>query len=125
MEVVPTVFTQIRTLVQPLSAEQRLQVIQDIASLAQVEEADQETPLPSEQLAIEEASWYALPVETRARYANQHVAIKNEQIVDHDEDQRALYLRVRQRFGSTPVAILWAGWEEPPIFEIRSPRLER
>lgn len=125
MEAVPTVFTQIRTLVQPLSAEQRLQLIQDIASMTQVEEAAQKTPLPGEQLALEEASWYALPAETRARYADQHVAIKNGQVVDQDADQRALYLRVRRRFGSTPVAILWAGWKEPPVFEIRSPRLER
>jgi hypothetical protein len=125
MEAVSTIFTQIRTLVQPLSAEQRLQLIQDIASMTQDMADVPETPSRAEQLALEEAYWYRLPVETRARYANRYVAIKSKQIIDHDADQRALYLRVRRRFGSDPVAIVWADWQEPPVFEIRSPRLER
>lgn len=125
MEAVSTIFTQIRTLVQPLSAEQRLQLIQDIASMTQDMATVGETPSRAEQLALEETYWYRLPVETRARYANRYVAIKSKQIIDHDADQRALYLRVRRRFGSDPVAIVWADWQEPPVFEIRSPRLER
>lgn len=125
MEAVSTIFTQIRTLLQPLNAEQRLQLIQDIASMAQDEAAVRETPSTAEQLAAEEAYWYELPAETRARYANRYVAIKNSQVADHDVDQRALYLRVRRRFGSDPVAIVRADWQEPPVFEIRSPRLER
>jgi hypothetical protein len=125
MEAVSTIFTQIRTLVQPLSAEQRLQLIQDIASMTQDEAAIRETPSTAEQLAAEEAYWYGLPAQMRARYANRYVAINNRQVVDHDVDQRALYLRVRRRFGSDTVAIVRAEWQEPPVFEIRSPRLER
>ncbi len=117
MEAVSTIFTQIRTLVQPLSAEQRLQLIQDIASMTQDEATDRETPSKAEQLAMEEAYWYGLPAEMRARYVNCYVAIKNKQVADHDVDQRALYLRVRQRFGSDPVAIVRADWQEPPVFE--------
>ena len=125
MEAVSTIFTQIRTLVQPLSAEQRLQLIQDIASMTQDEAADRETPSRAEQLAVEEAYWYGLAAELRARYANSYVAIKNRQVVDYHVDQRALYLRVRRRFGSDPVAIVRADWQEPSVFEIRSPRMER
>ena len=125
MEAVSTILTQIRTLVQPLSAEQRLQLIQDIAAMKQSEAAVGETPSRAEQLAVEEDYWYELPDEMRARYANRYVAIKNRKVVDHDVDQRALYLRVRRRFGSDPVAIVRADWQEPPVFEIRSPRLER
>lgn len=33
---------------------------------------------------------YAPPAETRVRFANQHVAIRNGQVVDHDADQPAL-----------------------------------
>ncbi len=106
-------------------SEQRLQLIQDIASMTQDEAAVRATPSTAEQLAVEEIYWYGLPAETRARYANHYVAIKNRQVVDHDVDQRALYLRVRRRFGSDPVAIVQADWQEPPVFEIRSPRLER
>ena len=125
MEAVSTIFKQIRTLVLPLSAEQRLELIQDIASLAPLEGDLQETSRRNEQIATEQASWYALPAAKRERYNNQFVAVKNGQVVDHDTDQRALYLRVRRHFGSAPVAILWAGWKEPPSFDIRSPRLER
>jgi hypothetical protein len=116
MEAVSTIFTQIRTLVQPLSAQQRLQLIQDIASMTQDEAAVRATPSTAEQLSVEEAYWYGLPAAMRARYANRYVAIKNWQVVDHDVDQRALYLRVRRRFGSDPVAILWAEWEKAPMY---------
>lgn len=126
MEAVSTIFSQIRTLVQPLSAEQRLQLIQDIAAMKQGGEAAvRETSSRAEQLAVEEDYWYGLPDEMHARYANRYVAIQNRQVVDHDVDQRALYLRVRRRFGSDPVAIVQGSWQEPPVYEIRSPRLER
>ena len=125
MEAVSTIFKQICTLVLPLSAEQRLELIQDIASLTSLEGDLQETSRRNEQIATEQAFWYALPAAKRERYNNQFVAVKNGQVVDHDADQRALYLRVRRHFGSAPVAILWAGWSEPPLFDIRSPRLER
>jgi hypothetical protein len=125
MEAVSTIFKQIRTLVLPLSAEQRLELIQDIASLAPVVEDLQGTSRRSKQLASEQASWYALPLTKRARYSNQYVAVKNGQIVDHDAEQRALYLRVRRRFGPDSIAILRADSERPPTFDIRSPRLER
>ena len=125
MEAVSTIFKQIRTLVLPLSAEQRLELIQDIASLTPLEGDLQETSRRNEQIGTEQASWYALPAAKRERYNNQFVAVKNGQVVDHDADQRALYLRVRMQFGSAPVATLWAGWSEPPLFDIRSPRLER
>ena len=93
--------------------------------MTQNEAAVRETPSKAEQLAVEEACWYGLPVEMRACYANRYVAIKNRQVVDHDVDQRALYLRVRRRFGSDPVAILWAEWEKAPVYEIRNLCLER
>ena len=125
MEAVSTIFKQIRTLVLLLSAEQRLELIQDIASLEPLEGDLQETSRRNEQIGTEQASWYAPPAAKRERYNNQFVAVKNGQVVDHDADQRALYLRVRRHFGSAPVAILWAGWSEPPLFDIRSPRLER
>ncbi len=60
-----------------------------------------------------------------ARYANRYVAINNRQVVDHDADQRTLYLRVRQRYGSDVVVILWADWEKAPGYEMRNLRLER
>ena len=45
--------------------------------------------------------------------------------MDHDADQRTLYLRVRARFGRQPVLIVKADWNVMPDFTLHSPRLER
>ena len=107
MEAVSTIFKQIRTLVLPLSAEQRLELIQDIASLAPLEGDLQEMSRRSERLATEQTFWYALPAAKRERFKNHYVAVRNEQVVDHDADQRALYLRVRGR--SAPLLSRFCG----------------
>jgi hypothetical protein len=44
--------------------------------------------------------------------------------VDHDPDQRALYLRVRGQYERRPVLIIHADWDTMPDFTIHSPRLE-
>ncbi len=75
-------------------------------------------------LAQEQAAWYALEARVRQRYAGEYVAVRGGQVVDHDADQRALYLRVRARFGHSPVLIVHADWSEPPVYTIHSPHLE-
>ena len=59
--------------------------------------------------------------EWRQIYPGQYVAIHQGEPVDHDEDLKALTLRVRQRFGRLPVLI--ASVDSPPPREIywRSP----
>jgi len=119
---ITTVLDRIRPLVIPLSAAERLALVQAIASI-------EPKPAPSpqtqhrDQLAAEQAAWYARPPDERAHYRGEFVAVRGGQVVDHDTDQRALYLRVRARFGHTPAPILHADWEQPPTYTIHSPRL--
>ena len=55
----------------------------------------------------------------------EYVAIHRGEVMDHDPDQRTLYLRVRARFGRQPVLIVKADWNVMPDFTLHSPRLER
>jgi len=76
-------------------------------------------------LAQEQAVWYAQEPRVRQRYAGEYVAVQEGgRVVDHDPDQRTLYLRVRARFGHSPVLIVHADWSEPPVYTIYSPHLE-
>jgi len=124
--VTTTIMDQIRSLSTPLNATERLALIQTIADMPPAVESD--VPPSTQrrsQLAAEQAAWYARPSDKRARYHGKFVAVHDGQVVDHNPDQRALYLRVRACFGRTPVLIVRADWDEPPVYTIHSPRLER
>ncbi len=121
-----TILDQIRSLATPLNATERLALIQTIADMPPAIESD--VPPSTQrrsQLAAEQAAWYTRLPDERARYRGKFVAVHNGQVVDHDPDQRTLYLRARARFGHTPVLIIRADWDEPPVYTIHSPRLER
>jgi hypothetical protein len=77
------------------------------------------------QIATESRTWYALPVGERQKYASVYVAVYRGQVVDTDPDQRALYLRIRQKYGRAPVMITEGGDHPMPVYEIRSPHLVR
>ncbi len=128
MEATMTIFNRVQELVAPLNPEERLRLIEVIAATPArqpVNVAEDTLPPRAAQVAREQAAWYAMPSATRAHYHSEYVAVYQGQVVDHDSDQRALYLRVRQRFARAPVAVLRADWDEPPTFVIHSPRLER
>lgn len=127
MEASIAIFKRVQELAAPLNSEERLRLIEIIATTPprpSVEAARNTTPSRAADIAREQAAWYALPESARARYHGEYVAVYQGQVVDHDPDQRALYLRVRQRFGRAPIALLCAAWDEPPTYVIRSPRLE-
>jgi len=69
----------------------------------------------------EQEWWLGLALSERARYEGESVAIHEQQVVDHDRDERALYLRIRARYGRIPVAIIPA--EGPREIRVFSPRL--
>lgn len=77
------------------------------------------------QIAAESKAWYALPADVRQRYAGVYVAVRRGQVIDTDSDQRALYFRVRQKLGHTPVMITAGGDHPMPAYTIRSPRIVR
>jgi len=126
MASVVTILNEIRNSVVPLNAEERLALIQAIAAMEPATESGSPASVQRRsQLAAEQVAWYSQPASERARYHGEFVAVCNGQVVDQDPDQRSLYLRVRERFGHSPVLIVYAGWAEPPTYTIHSPRSEQ
>lgn len=120
-----TVIEQVRRLALPLSSADRLALIRAIASLEAPERKQVARPdANGHTLDAEQAAWFARPPAERERYAGEHVAVHGKEVVDHDPDQRALYLRVLARYGPQPVLIVRADWDAMPEFIIHSPRLE-
>lgn len=121
-----SIIAQVRALAAPLTSVERLALIRAIASLEPTSGGALPAPeAEANALQAEQAAWFARPREERQRYAGQYVAVRGGQVVDHDPDQRALYLRVRARFGREHVLIVKADWDAEPEFIIHSPRLER
>jgi hypothetical protein len=121
-----TVIEQVRTLAAPLSNTERLALIRAIASLESPERKVAPLRGSSEQaLDAEQAAWFARPPAERQQYAGRYVAVLDGQVIDHDPDQRALYLRIRAQFGRQGVLIIKADWDATPVFTIHSPRLAR
>jgi hypothetical protein len=59
------------------------------------------------------------------KYLGDYVAIHNGDVVDHDPDVRTLHLRIRRRFGRTPILLRLVKAElEQPDLVFRSPKLE-
>jgi hypothetical protein len=71
----------------------------------------------------EQEWWLGLPLSKRARYEGEYVAVHNQELVDHNKDKAALYKRIREKYGKTPVLIMPA--EGPKEIRIYSPRLVR
>ena len=107
--------------VHEAAAQQGIEV--DAFVEAAVQQALQE--YRERQIAAESKAWYALPAETRQRYAGMYVAVQHGQVIDTDPNQRTLYLRIRQNLGHAPVMITAGGDHPMPMYTLRSPRLVR
>jgi hypothetical protein len=111
------ILEKIRPLVSTLSPEDRLALIQAIAS--------EDLPASSQDTLLQEqVAWFARSKSDRQRFAGEFVAVQANQVIDHDSDQRALYLRIRTHFTGQPVLIVHADWDEPPAFTIHSPHVK-
>ena len=120
-----TVIEQVRRLAAPLNTDERLALIRAIASLETPRRDHQVAPANGQTLEVEQEAWFARPAAERERCLGEYVAIHRGEVMDHDPDQRTLYLRVRARFGRQPVLIVKADWHAVPEFTLHSPRLER
>ena len=120
------IIEQVRALAAPLSSAERLALIRAIVSLEPFEkdETPRSSTVEEEELDAEQAAWFARPAAERQRYAGQYVAVRGGQVVDHDPDQRELYLRIRARFGRERILIIKADWDAAPVFTMHSPQLE-
>jgi hypothetical protein len=71
----------------------------------------------------EQEWWTSLPIKRRAKYAGEFIAVHDREVVDHDQDQKALYKRIRDKFGSAPVLLMPA--EGAKEIRIYSPKIVR
>ncbi len=71
----------------------------------------------------EQEWWLSLPLNVRAKYESEFIAVHNRQLIDHDTDEIVLHKRIRARYGKTPVLILPA--QGPREIHIFSPHLLR
>jgi hypothetical protein len=70
----------------------------------------------------EEAAFRRLHPALRQQYAGQYVAIYGGELVDHDADQVALFLRMRQQYSDQFVWIAPIRQTSEEIYQMRSPR---
>lgn len=119
------VIERVRELAVSLSAADRLALIRAIASLESAGSAEEGAGAEAGwSLAREQEAWFARPAAERRRYGGRYAAVYGGQVVDDDPDQRMLYLRVRAKYGRTPVLIVRGDWDQSPTYTIHSPRRE-
>ncbi len=59
-----------------------------------------------------------------AKYPNEYVAIHQGQLIDHDTDQLALFLRIDEQYPDVPVLIKQVSPEPEEVYTFLSPRFE-
>ena len=116
----------IQAIATKLSVQERLELIRLIAEARPMPNTAKDIDKDEWQKKIrdEAAYWYARSDQERQLYLGQIVAVHQHRVVDHDQDRRALSIRVRKNFPNTPVLLTQAEATAPPEFTIRSPRLE-
>lgn len=76
------------------------------------------------QLQQEADAYRAMHGSLLPAYGGQYVAIYRGQMIDHDADQLALYLRIDQRFPNDPVLIRQVLPDPEEVYTFRSPTIE-
>ena|SRR5258707_27720 len=95
----------------------------DVASLVN-EWIERELALAREQKIREESARFrAQHSALQAKFLGEYVAMRSGQVLDHDADVHALYLRIRDRFGDEPVLMAPVTDSPTPTYQMRSPRL--
>lgn len=96
-----------------------------LSTLAEEWLRQQYQALRREQLAAQTKRFWANHSLLYQRYPNQYVAFYDDGVVDHDDDVRALALRVRSSYGNLPVVIAQVTPEPVTQYKMRSPRLQQ
>lgn len=87
-------------------------------------EQDEESTL-NRAMWREEMAYRRLHPALYEKYADQYVAIHDEQLVDHDCDQLELYLRIRQQYGEAFVLMTQVQKEAEAVYSFRSPHITK
>jgi len=72
----------------------------------------------------ESEAFRAMHDELLAKYPGQYVAIHHGQLVDHDTDQLALFLRIDEQYPDVQVLIAQVLPDPEEVYTFRSPRFE-
>jgi len=96
-----------------------------LSTLAEEWLRQQYQTLRREQLAVQTNRFWTNHAALYARYPNQYVAFYNDAVLDHDDDLRALALRVRAAHGNLPIVMAQVTAEPVTDYQMRSPRLQR
>ncbi len=104
-----------KTTADPIAALEKEQVATE--EVEHVADTTRETTMRRE-----EAAFRRLHPSLHKQYAGEYVAIHNEQFIDHDSDQVALYRRMRQQHPSTFVWIAPVNESPDEVLIFRSPR---
>lgn len=88
------------------------------------ETVDEQNTVDNEAIIREREAYIALHPTLSAQYPNEHVAIHNGELVDHDKDGLALSLRIYQRFPNEFVWIAPLKTDAMEEWVVRSPRFE-
>ncbi|MCA9922426.1 MAG: hypothetical protein KC421_08640 [Anaerolineales bacterium] len=75
-------------------------------------------------IAREEAVFQTQHGELLERYNSQFIAMHQGQVVDHDQDELALYLRIRKQYPSIGILIKQVTSEPEIVWHVHSPRME-
>lgn len=76
------------------------------------------------QIAAQTKGFHAQQATLYAQYPDQYVAFYNDTVLDHDDDMRALALRVRAAHGNLPIVIAQVTLEPVTEYNMRSLRLQ-
>ena len=111
-----SIVDQVTAVAAQLSAAERLAIIRAVVVAAPPPEAYETTDQVEveRRLIAEENAWYGRPKAERMRFAGKYVAVQDGEVVDQDEDQRALVLRTRTRKGA--VLIVGADRDALPTY---------
>lgn len=71
------------------------------------------------QLAAQTKRFQAQQMTLYAQYPNQYIAFYNDAVLDHDDDMRALALRVRADHGNLPIVIAQVTAEPVTEYKMR------
>ena len=76
------------------------------------------------QVAQEETAYQAQHAQLLTQFPGQFIAMHNGQVIDHDTDELALFLRVRRQFSQIGILIKHVTLEVEEVWQMRSPCLE-
>jgi hypothetical protein len=77
-----------------------------------------------QKLRREVQAFQTMHSELLKQYYGYSVAVHNSRVIDSDKDARSLYLRIRERYGNTPILIRLVNEQAENEMVFRSPRFQ-